>query len=81
MSPKTAHQPKPSDPEELIKHINGVRERLSKEFQPKVAPEVVSREVDEVARSFDGARITTYVPVLVNRQVRLRLREIASHVA
>ena len=60
------------------KHINGVRERLSQEFQPRVAPEVINREVDQAAAQFDGARITTYVPVLVNRQVRIRLRELAS---
>jgi hypothetical protein len=66
------------DPQELRKHINGVRERLSKEFQPRVAPEIVSREVDLAAAQFDGARITTYVPVLINRQVRLKLRELVS---
>ena len=63
---------------ELSKHINGVRERLSQEFQPRIAPEVVNREVDRVAAQFDGARVTTYVPVLINRQVRLRLRELVS---
>ncbi len=63
---------------ELSKHINGVRDRLSQEFQPRVTPEVVSREVDIAAAQFDGARVTTYVPVLVNRQVRLRLRELVS---
>jgi hypothetical protein len=63
---------------ELRKHINVVRDRLSEEFQPRVAPEVVSREVELAAAQFDGARITAYVPVLVNRQVRLRLRELVS---
>ena len=63
---------------ELSKHINGVRDRLSQEFQPRVPPEVVSREVDLAAAQFDGARVTTYVPVLINRQVRLKLRELVS---
>jgi hypothetical protein len=66
---------------DLIRHIDGVRERLSREFQPRLAPEVVSREVDLAAAEFDGARIIAYVPVLVNRQVRLRLRELATTAA
>ena len=64
--------------QDLIKYINGVRERLSKEFQPSLAPDVVNREVDLAAAEFDGARVTTYVPVLVNRAVRIKLRQLVS---
>jgi hypothetical protein len=64
--------------QDLTKHINGVRERLSMEFQPRVAPEVVSREVDLAAAEFTNARVKTYIPVLVNRQVRLKLRQLVS---
>ena len=82
-SPRTSARTQPvKTPAEvqrdLLKHINTVRERLSAEFQPRVAPEVISREVDLAAAEFDGARITAYVPVLVNRQVRTKLRELAS---
>jgi hypothetical protein len=73
-----AHEPPRDSKQDLTKHINGVRERLSKEFQPKVAADVISREVDLAAAAFDGARVTTYVPVLVNRQVRLKLRQLVS---
>jgi hypothetical protein len=66
---------------DLLKHINTVRERLSAEFQPRVAPDVVSHEVDLAAAEFDGARITAFVPVLVNRQVRIKLRQLASSAA
>ncbi len=62
---------------ELRKQLNGVRERLSTEFQPSVAADVVEREVDLAAAEFDGARVTTYVPVLVSRKVRLKLRQLA----
>jgi hypothetical protein len=66
---------------ELRKHLNGIRERLSTEFQPRVAADVVSREVDLAAAQFDGARVMTYVPVLVNRQVRLKLRQLVTTAA
>ncbi|BEP12800.1 hypothetical protein acdb102_11110 [Acidothermaceae bacterium B102] len=64
--------------QDLTKHINGVRERLSKEFLPALAPEVVSHEVDVAVAGFSDARVKTYIPVLVNRQVRLKLRQLVS---
>jgi hypothetical protein len=64
--------------QELSKHLKGIRERLSSEFQPRVPAEVVDREVALAAAAFDGARVVTYVPVLVSRQVRLKLRELSS---
>ena len=66
---------------ELGKQLNGVRERLSSEFQARIPVDVVDREVSLAAAAFDGARVTTYVPVLVNRQVRLKLRQLASSAA
>ena len=66
---------------ELRKHLNGISERLSKEFQPRVAAEIVDREVNLAAAAFDGAKVMTYVPVLVNRQVRLKLRQLAASAA
>jgi hypothetical protein len=76
---RAQHVKSPEDAQrDLIKHIETVRERLSLEFVPTVPPEVVSREVSEAAAQFNGARVITYVPVLVNRQVRLKLRELAS---
>jgi hypothetical protein len=66
---------------DLSKHLNGIRERLSKEFQPRFAADVVDREIDLAAAEFRGARVTTYVPVLVNRQVRLKLRQLAATAA
>jgi hypothetical protein len=66
---------------ELGKQLNGVRERLSNEFRARIAVDVVDREVSLAAAQFDGARVTTYVPVLVNRQVRIKLRQLASSAA
>lgn len=81
MPPVTPAAPlatRPGAEQELRKHINGVCERLSQEFRPRVDPEVVSREVEIAAAQFSGAKVTTYVPVLINRQVRLKLRELVS---
>ena len=78
VTPATPLAPHPNAELELRRHINGVRDRLSAEFQPRVDPEVVSREVEIAAAQFNGAKVTTYVPVLVNRQVRLRLRQLVS---
>ena len=66
---------------ELRKQLNGISERLSNEFQPRFAADVVEREVTAAAAEFDGARVTTYVPVLVNRLVRLKLRQLAATAA
>jgi hypothetical protein len=78
VTPATPREPQRGAQQDLRKHINGVRERLSQEFEPRVDPAVVSREVDIAAAQYDGARITAFVPVLVNRQVRLKLRELVS---
>ena len=79
-APRTVSAPAPSreTAQDLTKHINGVRERLSQEFLPALAPEVVSHEVDVAVAGFSDARVTTYIPVLVNRQVRLKLRQLVS---
>ena len=74
----SALAPERETAQDLTKHINGVRERLSKEFLPALAPEVVSHEVDVAVAGFSDARVKTYIPVLVNRQVRLKLRQLVS---
>jgi hypothetical protein len=78
VTPATPREPQRGAQQDLRKHINGVRERLSQEFEPRVDPEVVSREVEIAAAQYDGARITAFVPVLINREVRLKLRELVS---
>lgn len=49
--------------------------RLSDEFGPTVSPEEIDEYVATMALNYADARIKTYVPVLLERQVRERLRE------
>src|SRR5215831_9713365 len=49
-------------------------EHLRSEFSPMLAPEVIDREVDEASAEFRDARVTTYVPILIERLTRDRLK-------
>jgi hypothetical protein len=61
---------------DLARHLDGVRERLTQDFDARLDHETVEREFDRATAEFSDAKITAYVPVLVNRQVRLSLREL-----
>ena len=69
-------EPQQRAQQELAKHLDGVRERLSQDFDTRIDHETVEREFARVAAQFSDAKIKAYVPVLVNRQVRLSLREL-----
>lgn len=77
----TPLEPHEGAEQELRKHIDVVLDRLAQEFEPRVQHDVVVREVSAAAAQFEDARVKTYVPVLVTRQVRLRLRELVGAVA
>ena len=50
-------------------------DRLAERLQARFGePDLVRRFVREAADHFDGARIQTYVPLFVERQVERRLR-------
>jgi hypothetical protein len=71
----------PSEPpqgaqQELARHLASVRERLTQDFDARLDHATVEREFDRVTAQFSDAKIKAYVPVLVNRQVRLSLREL-----
>ena len=72
----TPLEPHQGAQQELAKHLAGVRERLSQDFEARIDHETVEREFARVAAEFSDAKIKAYVPVLVNRQVRLSLREL-----
>lgn len=62
----------PSIPiDEQVAHV---ADRLEKEYGDKVGPAVVRGMVDEAYSPFRQARVTQFVPVLVDRSVRQRLR-------
>ena len=52
-----------------------VTERLTAEYAESVPPGVVEGLVSEVLVGFQSARVTQFVPVLVDRSVRQRLRQ------
>lgn len=72
----TPLEPHQGAQQELARHLAGVRERLSQDFDARIDHETVEREFDRVTAQFSDAKIKAYVPVLVNRQVRLSLREL-----
>jgi hypothetical protein len=58
--------------EEQVAHVT---ERLTAEYAGSVPPAVVQSLVSEVFSGLRSARVTQYVPVLVDRSVRQRLRQ------
>ena len=61
------------DEQVLLLHV---REDLIREF-PSLPPDVVEAQVSLVEHAFDEARVRSYVPVLVQRGARERLRQLA----
>ena len=58
----------------LADQVDKVAQRLSDEFSPTVPDPEVRRLVTEVYGEMSSARVTQFVPVLVDRGVRARLR-------
>jgi hypothetical protein len=55
--------------------VSKVAQRLSDEYSGQVPDLVVRHLVDEVYDEMATARVTQFVPVLVARSVRARIRE------
>lgn len=72
----SALEPQQRAQQELARHLAGVHERLNQDFDARLDHETVDREFERVTAQFSDAKIKVYVPVLVNRQVRLSLREL-----
>jgi hypothetical protein len=58
--------------------IAHLTDRLVQDFAGQVPDGVVRHLVDEAYVPYKGARVTQFVPVLVDRSVRQRLRRQAS---
>jgi hypothetical protein len=54
--------------------ISDLRSRLHREYDPRVGADQVEATVTECTHHFDRARITMFVPVLVEKSGRDRLR-------
>jgi hypothetical protein len=58
----------------LDEAVDKVAQRLADEFSPSFPDQTVRRLVDEVYGEFAAAKVTQFVPVLVDRGVRARIR-------
>jgi hypothetical protein len=67
---RTAH-------DDELRQLARVRADLEHEFADRLTAADVARQFDETVASFDGAPIRSFVPVLAQRSVRSRLREVA----
>jgi hypothetical protein len=62
----------------LADQVDKVAQRLAEEFAGTVPDPVVRDLVSEVYGEMSSARVTQFVPVLIDRGVRARLRARAS---
>jgi hypothetical protein len=62
----------------LADQVDKVAQRLADEFSGSVPDPVVRNLVSEAYGEMSSARVTQFVPVLVDRSVRARLRAQAS---
>jgi hypothetical protein len=61
------------DPE-ILHAIEVVEERLTEEFGDRVSAEEISQRTRKSLHGFNSARIKTFVPVFVHREVRDAVR-------
>ncbi|CAN5711862.1 arsenate reductase ArsC [soil metagenome] len=61
----------------LDKAVDGVSTRLSQEFTGTFAPETVQRYVWDSRGRWSEVRVTTYLPIMIERFARQRLRALA----
>jgi hypothetical protein len=57
--------------------ISDLRSRLHREYDPRLGADQVDATVADCTHHFDRARITMFVPVLVEKSARDRLRAAA----
>ena len=62
--------------DEIELQISRVEERLAADFASAVTPELVSEQVRDVRAEFVEARITQFVPILIESLTRQRLLQI-----
>ena len=62
-----------SSDDPVSKHINEAVQRLVEEFRGAIPSEAVVRSAEEAIRSYNGARITDFIPLLVYRSTREHL--------
>lgn len=58
----------------LSDQVSKVAQRLAEEYSGQVPDPVVRTLVDEAYHEMESAKVTQFVPVLIDRSVRARLR-------
>lgn len=74
MAPPATGRPTPEPSDEKVQ-LAHVRDDLRREF-PAVPGEVVDNQVARMEQAFTRARVRSFVPVLVRRGARERLRQL-----
>jgi hypothetical protein len=64
--------------DDVERQIASVTRDLQSEFAQRVPPEAVERLVSESFQAYERSRIRTFLPILVRREARSRLRRIAA---
>lgn len=62
-------------PDDEQRQLDSARRALIEEFNGRVAAEEVERRFGELVAGFESAKVRSFVPVLVQRQARERLRQ------
>jgi hypothetical protein len=57
--------------------VDALTDDLTREFEPEISRDAVSRVVEDTFESLDEARIKSYVPILARRIARDTLRSLA----
>jgi len=57
--------------------LRTVKVALQQKFAGQVPEETIARELDEGLHAFDGAPVRSFIPVLLQKRVTERLRQIS----
>lgn len=79
MACSTTIDPRPVPPE-IYADLQDVAQQVRQEFADQIDPLQVDECLNRVAATFDGARIRSFVPLLVRRLVREELESSLAHV-
>jgi hypothetical protein len=67
---------RPFRDEDIDRLIDSLTQELIGEFGHQLPPEAVERLVWETAQAYADSKVQTYVPILVRREARARLRRL-----
>jgi hypothetical protein len=74
MAGSTSFDPHPSKPT-INADLQDVARQVREEFADRLDPGVVDECLGRIAAKFDGAKVRSFVPLLVRRYARHELRE------